>query len=533
MRYKLALDFGTTNSLIAICDDEQPTAKIINLPNISLNEAKDHPAIIPSLLYIQNGASGQVVVGQAVRAQGLDRQRDNRLFRNFKRGIATTPASKPRQIDGVAWAERDAGRSFIHHLLQALPYPKTDLAQLVLTAPVEVFELYLAWLNEVTIHLAPEQVRIVDESTAAALGYAVIEPDAVVLVFDFGGGTLDVSLVQLPESREKTGGILQRLRRKSPGQHTARVIAKVGRAIGGSDIDQWLLNEVMKRTSLTTELLGKDYTPLLTLCEGAKISLSSAAKTELTFEAAGQTHQLTLTRAELETLLEENGFYTTLRRVIDKVMVTARQRGIFREDINYVLLVGGTSLMPSVQQVLKHYFSDLAVRADKPFTAVVEGALQVAAGLGLEDYLVHGYGLRHLDSLTGSHLYEEIIPMGTRYPLDKPVEILLGAAHPDQKEIEFVIGEINADAISTVEVTYEAGQTVFVTEANDYAHQIIPLNEAQVEQALAQLQPPGLPGQDRLKALFTVDAQRRLRLTVVDLQTNQTLLENVVLASLR
>jgi molecular chaperone DnaK (HSP70) len=83
MGYKLALDFGTTNSLIALWDDEQPTAKIINLPNVSLNEAKDHPAIIPSLLYIQNGASGQVVVGQAVRAQGLDRQRDNRLFRNL------------------------------------------------------------------------------------------------------------------------------------------------------------------------------------------------------------------------------------------------------------------------------------------------------------------------------------------------------------------------------------------------------------------------------------------------------------------
>ena len=68
-------------------------------------------------------------------------------------------------------------------------------------------------------------------------------------------------------------------------------------------------------------------------------------------------------------------------------MYVARQRGIFKEDIRYVLLVGGTSLMPSVQRTLKQYFTDTAVRSDKPFTAVAEGALQVAAGFGLDDYL--------------------------------------------------------------------------------------------------------------------------------------------------
>ncbi len=95
-----------------------------------------------------------------------------------------------------------------------------------------------------------------------------------------------------------------------------------------------------------------------------------------------------------------------MRHVVDKVMHVAHQRGIFKEDINYVLMVGGVSLMPAVQQTLKQYFTDTAVRSDKPFTAVAEGALRVAAGFGVEDYLAHSYGIRHLDPHTGQHQYD-------------------------------------------------------------------------------------------------------------------------------
>lgn len=536
MKHKLTLDFGTTNSAIACWNDEQGAAEIVNLPHISQAPTKNTPALVPSLLYVQNGVLEEVIVGQAVRDNNLDQQQNNRLFRNFKRSLVTSHRPKSRQIDGTPWGDHDAGRRFIQYLLQMIPYQKDDLEQLVLTAPVESFERYLAWLNDVIQDLAPEQVHVVDESTAAALGYAVTEPEAVVLVFDFGGGTLDMSLVQLPESREKTGGLLKRLGRKFLGRRTARVIAKAGRTIGGSDIDHWLLADVLKRINLEPTALGQDYAPLLTLCERAKITLSTVETTNLTFKAAGKHHSLTITRSDLETVLEENGFYTALRYLIDKVMHSARRQGIFREDINYVLLVGGTSLMPSVQTLLKQYFSNIAVRADKPFTAVVEGGLQVAAGFGLEDYLVHGYGLRHLDPITGNHQYEELIPMGTPYPIQDPIELVLEAAYPDQTAIEFVIGEINTDAISTIEVKYENDQPVFVAQANNYTEHVILISQSDSEETgpiLADLVPPGKPGKDRLKAQFTVDEQRQLRLTVIDLQANKPLLTNVRLASLR
>ncbi len=531
MGQKLAIDFGTTNSVIARWNDD--LSELVTLPDMSDAATKDRPSVVPSLLYVENGSDAAVVCGQVVRTRGLDSQRDNRLFRNFKRGIVASPSPEPRTIDGVSWHDRDAGRSFVKHLIANLPYKSEEIEQLVLTAPVASFEGYLDWLNSVVDEIAVDKIRIVDESTAAALGYAVTKPGAVVLVFDFGGGTLDLSLVQLPENREKTGGFLARLRGGNPNQHTARVIAKAGRIIGGSDIDQWMVTEVLRRTGVSTQRLGNDYAALLTSCEAAKIELSRVENVTIRFNAEGASYEAALTRTELETLLEENGFYTTLRRVVDKVMHVARQRGIFKEDIHYVLMVGGTSLMPSVQRTLGQYFTDMAVRADKPFTAVAEGALQVAAGYGLEDYLIHSYGLRHLNAETGDHDYDEIIPMGSRYPTATPIEVVLGAAHDNQAEIEFVIGEIDTEALSMVEVKYENGQAVFVAQAGDVEQQIIPLNESDAIRMLAKLDPAGKPGEERIRAQFMVNDRRQLRVTVTDLLTNKELLSDVALVTLR
>jgi molecular chaperone DnaK (HSP70) len=537
MAHKLAIDFGTTNSVIAHWNDDTSASEVISVPGIGTTVSPDgqheHPPIVPSLIYIDDGKKGKVTIGQTVRDKGYDVQQNNRLFRNFKRGIVSTPAPEPRSIDGMEWGDSDAGRAYLETLIQALPFRPADIEQLVLTAPVASFEGYLAWLNNLFGEHGADKIRVVDESTAAALGYSVTEPGAVVLVCDFGGGTLDISLVELPESREKTGGFLGRLRKSNPNQHTARVIAKAGRVIGGSDVDQWLLGEVLKRTGISNKDLGNHYAQLLTECEKAKITLSTSEATTIAFQAAGKTRSVTMARTEMETILEANGFYNSLRRVVDKVMYVARQRGIYKEDIHYVLLVGGTSLMPSVQTTLKQYFTNLAVRADKPFTAVAEGALQLATGCGLEDYLVHSYGLRHIEPESSGHSYDEIIPMGSRYPTEAPIEVILGAAHEGQSEMEFVIGEIDSEAVSMIEVRYEDGQAVFVAQGNTSGQQIIPVNEAAAGQMLAKLIPTGKPGEDRIKAEFMVDERRQLRLTVTDLKTNKTLLQSAVVATLR
>jgi molecular chaperone DnaK (HSP70) len=232
-------------------------------------------------------------------------------------------------------------------------------------------------------------------------------------------------------------------------------------------------------------------------------------------------------------MLKNNEFDSALRRVVDKVMHVARQRGIFKEDIHYVLMVGGTSLMPFVQQTLGKYFTDMAVRADKPFTAVAEGALQVAAGFGLEDYLIHSYGLRHINPETNEHDWDEIIAMGSPYPIERSIDIVLGSSHQDQQQIELIIGEIDTDAVAMVEVKYEEGQAVFVAQTGESQQQIIPLNETNALNYLVNLEPTGKMGQDRIKASFTVDDRRRLKVSVFDLQTNKLLLKDVAVVTLR
>ena len=554
MGYKLAIDFGTTNSVVACWDGSTGRPETVIIPNYSTCLDDQRKPLVPSLVYVHDGRDGQAALGQEVLSLGLDRQRDNRLFRSFKRMITAGTTLEPRLIDGVPWTDSDAGRFFLRRLLGALPIPQGEIEQLVMTVPVGAYEGYTAWLSKSVPDALADKIRIVDESTAAALGYAVTEPGSTVLVVDFGGGSLDLSLAQLPEGDGK-GSLMGRLRGKEERRNAAHVIAKAGATLGGSDVDQWMLAEVLERSGVSVSELGQGYAGLMSACEQAKILLSTVEETRIDFQSdAGHVITLPFKRADLESLLEGNGFFSALTQALDKVMRVAHRRGVFKEDVDQVLLVGGTSLMPSVQRSIHDYFSDqsgqehkdmrqlppwpavtwtireMTVRVDKPFTAVVEGALQVAAGFGLEDYLAHSYGLRYLDPVSGKHRYDEVIPMGTRYPMDKPVEVRLGAAHKGQKSVEFVLGQIDTDAVSTVEVKYEGGQAVFVARADHEAKRTVTLNAP--GSTTVTLSPPGVPGPDRLRAAFWVDSMRRLRLSVTDLDIKVDLLQDAVLVTL-
>lgn len=534
MGIKLAIDFGTTNSLLARWDPVRQAGQVVAIPNLSNNFGAE-PGLIPSLLYVRDGRAAEVLIGQSVLAADFPLE-GLRLFRNFKRGISANGTSA-RILDGVPWSDFEAGKQFLDTLLAALPFQADEIEQLVLTVPVASFDGYSAWLRRALGNFA-ERVRIVDESTAAALGYAVTEPGAIVLVIDFGGGTLDLSLVRLPESREKTGQVLFTDRPKPAKSGLAQVIAKTGLALGGSDIDIWLGKLALEKAGLAPDEPGQ---ALLAACEQAKIALSAQEETEIEFRAQdGQGYSVRLTRADFEALMEKRGFFSSLNGALEKVMGLAHQKDVYREDIGHILMVGGTSLIPSVQRSIDSYFravtggrrrltdmpawpaqtwsvENTSIRADKPFTAVVEGALLVSAGLGLDDQLAHGFGLNILDEQANLSL-EEIIPMGSKYPSSEPVTVHLSAAHPQQRQIGLEIGQINPDAADTVEVRYENGQPVFFAQATNalrlLARVIIPLD------------PPGEPGKARLAASFSVDAGRQLRLSVTDLQTRKKLIQD-------
>ncbi|HRF98887.1 MAG TPA: hypothetical protein PLZ51_26940, partial [Aggregatilineales bacterium] len=99
MGHKLGIDFGTTNSVIARWDDDKQDSEVILINGLSDTSDKNLPPVVPSLLYVNDGQKRVITCGVNVRLQGLDNQQNNRLFRNFKRGIVSTPGPEPRKID--------------------------------------------------------------------------------------------------------------------------------------------------------------------------------------------------------------------------------------------------------------------------------------------------------------------------------------------------------------------------------------------------------------------------------------------------
>lgn len=196
-----AIDFGTSNTVITRWNTATQQPETLTLPGFSLKLA-ENPPLVPSLLYVEDGSVGKVVVGQRVRDRGLDLSGDRRFFRNFKRGIGAEIQGFLPELDGTSISFEQAGTWFLTTLLQQLQATDPTLDSLVFTVPVDSFETYRNWLTQVCRSLQVSQVRLLDEPTAAALGYGLAQ-QRTVLVVDFGGGTLDLSWVKLEGRAEQ------------------------------------------------------------------------------------------------------------------------------------------------------------------------------------------------------------------------------------------------------------------------------------------------------------------------------------------
>ena len=162
MKNCLAIDFGTTNSVLARWNEEHGHAELITLPGIS---QVTPPPLVPSLVYVKDGANADILFGQPAREMLGTVPPNERIFRDFKRGLLTTDEAATRSIDGTPWNHGDAGKHFVSALIHNLPFPQNEIDQLVLTVPVTAFSHYLGWLTETFSELKVEKVRVVDEYT--------------------------------------------------------------------------------------------------------------------------------------------------------------------------------------------------------------------------------------------------------------------------------------------------------------------------------------------------------------------------------
>jgi len=519
-----SLDFGTTNTLLGRwIHTKQP--ETLSLPGLSVPNLP----MIPSLLYVHDAQSGQVSVGHEVIAQGLDNSSDPRFFSNFKRGIGSSVQGFTPILDGEEVTFEQVGSWFLQHVLGKLAQQENTFEDLVLTVPVNSFEPYRFWLTGIAQSLSASKIQLLDESTAAALGYG-LRTENLMVVIDFGGGTLDLTLIQPAFADDRPVGFLVKWGQKVLGQKDqrtpiAKVLAKVGLNLGGTDIDGWLADDLAKEHDI------RPPQRLQRLAEQIKVRLSSETEVEETFGGKEDTLTYTYSRQRLERLLAAQGFFDQLSEAVERINAQARQRGIEEQDLTAVLLVGGTALIPSVQQWVRQKFPTPKIYSDRPFDAVVQGALYLGRGFQqVQDFLYNSYGIRYWDHKQACHNWHPLFKAGTPYPTAKAYELVLGASVSSQPSIELVIGEWG-NANEATEVFFD-GTRLVTRKTSGNTPDVRSLNDTEEGRTIARLQPLGYPGKDRIKVLFRVDEQKTLRIIVSDLETQKILLEDTPVVEL-
>jgi molecular chaperone DnaK (HSP70) len=522
----ISIDFGTSNTVVARWSPASGKAETIVLPSFSASSS-GQPPLVPSLVYVEQAVPLQLQLGQQVLDRGLDLSGDPRYFAGFKRGIGAPIQGFAPELDGTNVTYELAGEWFLGALLAAIP---DEPIELVITVPVDSFDTYRAWLTGTCQQLPWQKISLLDESTAAALGYGLSTGN--VLVLDFGGGTVDFSLVRLSgktDHNSKPLGFLLKfggkaLPESSQKPQLAKVLAKAGQNLGGTDIDRWIAEYIAAQQELRV-------TPLiLRLAERLKIQLSlTETASEVLFDDRNfQTYEFHLTRAHLQEILTQNRLFDRLDELLNGVRQQALGQEMDLAQVDAVLLVGGTSQMPAILNWLSQHFLPAQIRQFKPFEAIAHGALEITQGLKVTDFLYHSYGIRYWDRRQNSHNWHRVINAGQPYPMTKPVELVLGASQENQQTIELLLGELGSDSNST-EIYFD-GDRLITRSLSAGTTAVTILNQG--AENIATLDPPGAPGSDRIRVEFQIDSNRCLRLTVYDLLTNSYITEDRVVAEL-
>lgn len=523
----IAIDFGTSNTVVCMQDPVTLEPRTLKFNKLSrrFETATGQVHVVPSLVFVQG--ADELRFGEQVRSQRLGFAQPERLFQAFKRDLVAEFRSPARQLDGETHTAESISERFIQEIWQQLSLIPLQPDRVIFTVPVGAFELYLDWFRDLAQKLGLPTVQIVDESTAAALGYAVQHPSSVVLVVDFGGGTLDLSLIRTSSNS------LQNPQSTIQNTLRAEVLAKSDAYVGGVDIDVWIVEHYLRQIGSSREEVKEiGWQSLLEVAERLKIKLSTAeeAKDSWFDDENFISHDLQLTQSELAEILEERQLLEQLRQALDEVLAIALSKGIRKTDIEQVLLVGGSCQIPAVQQLAVSYFGRQKVKLDKPFEAVAHGALALGQRIEVEDYLRHSYAIRLWEPHIRHYSFFTLFDKGVRYPCQRPEPLTLQVATPGQREIRLDIGEV-AD-FSQAEVTYDAQGRMTSSQINLQTC-FRSLSGTQNQVCVAHLEPPGEIGVDRIDVLFEVNEQRVLLATVKDLLTGQVLVDKGAIAKLQ
>ena len=499
----LAIDLGSTTTVVAYQGATSTTADLLNLPAICSRAGE-----IPSLVW---DATQRPLIGRQVLESGLNDSVDIRLHRDFKGRIGQADAPEQQ-------AARWAGEQLLQQIWSRLP---SDLAveRLVLTAPVECYRAYRSWLLQACTTLPVAEIALVDEPTAAAMG-AGLPAGSTLLVVDLGGSTLDLALVALEGGEGRAAPIAQLLRLggRSLGDNTrqmlrtAKVLGKAGLRLGGRDIDRWIVDRCCPGQPASA--------PLLNAAERLKCRLSDTALAEreplMELAVDEQEHVLRLSRSELNTLLMERGFGDALEHLLEACLAGGRRNNCNLEDLEGVVAVGGGAQLPLLRQWLTEHTAPAPLLTPPPVEAVALGALQLTPGVSIRDVLQHGVSLRFWDQRSNSHRWHPLFVAGQPWPSPAPLELVLAASRSGQRSLELVLGEPIPQGSHSV-IFVDGLPTLQEQTAGEVSNQPSPGSEL-----VLPLEPAAEQGEDCLRLRWSIDKEAQLQLEINDLRSGRT-----------
>lgn len=505
MQGTVAIDLGSSTTVVAYQPPGEP-ARLLQLDPYSLADAW----VVPSMLWLASRDSGRPLLGRQVVEAGLADTDGPQLQRDFKRRIGLPAGQDAADRDdlGLPLSAEESGERLLLQLWQALP-PELQPDRLVMTAPIDAYAGYRSWLVGLGEQLPVREIALVDEPTAAAIGCG-LAPGSTVLVVDLGGGTIDLSLVQLQGGEGRAAPIAQLLRlggrslaTSGQAQRCARVLGKAGLALGGRDLDHWIAAH-----------LAGDCPPcgsLLRQAETLKCQLSGQHQAMTVWtDHRGRSRELRLDRNGLEQLLQRHGLFSQLDALLEQVLAQGRRAGVTLEQIDAVLPVGGTSRLTAIQTWLGQRLSPVPLHNARPVEAVALGALALTPGVQVRDVLSRGVSLRCWDRRSQAHHWHPLYVAGQSWPTEQPLEMVLACSRDNQDGLELVLGEP------------EPGQRAEVIEVDGIpVLRQRPAGDPAVTPWLrpltVPLAPPGRQGVDRLRLRFAVDASSQLTVEIEDL----------------